>query len=393
MGSLFAAASAPMLAALFGSIPSPSSSQIELGPLRLTAYGLMIAIGVVASVEIARRRHAARGGDPEDISQLGLWGVLAGMVGARLYHVATDYDRFQGNWGDAVKIWEGGLGIPGGLVAGVAAGLLVARRRGMTAPYALDIVAPAIPVAQAIGRWGNWFNQELFGGPSNLPWALRIDAQHRPVGYETQETYHPTFLYESLWNLALAGFIIAVERRSKGRLRPGSLFAIYVAGYGIGRFWVESLRIDPAREVFGVRFNLLLAAVVAGLALLWLALRARRLPAVATGDAGTGPALDDAGRDNGVGIDDGAGNGVGDGIGVDGGGGGEGLARAGAEPAHKLGGGAVLTTAESDETGPALHGQSPPGRDEDPADHAGLGDQGDERGTQESPVGREPRID
>ncbi len=241
----------PIAAGLFGSLPSPSSSQIHLGPLRLTAYGLMIAIGVVASVEIARRRHVARGGDPEDFSQIGLWSVLVGMVGARLYHVATDYDRFRGHWGDVVKIWEGGLGIPGGLAAGLAAGALVARRRGLKIPYAMDIVAPAVPVAQAIGRWGNWFNQELFGGPSDLPWALRIDPRHRPLGYETRETYHPTFLYESLWNLALAGFVIAVERRTKGRLRPGSLFAIYVAGYGIGRFWVESLRIDPGPR--GVR--------------------------------------------------------------------------------------------------------------------------------------------
>ena len=264
-------------ATIYASIPSPSSGQLHLGPLRLTAYGLMIALGVIASVEIARRRHTARGGDAEDFSQIGLWAVIAGMIGARLYHVATDFDRFRGNWGDAVKIWQGGLGIPGGLLAGVLVGMVVARRRGLTTGYARDIVAPAVPVAQAIGRWGNWFNQELFGGPTSLPWGLRIDPEHRPAGYEDKLTYHPTFLYESLWNLSLAGFIFWLERRTKGRLRPGSLFAVYLAGYGIGRFWIESLRIDPARMVFGVRFNLLLAAVVAGSALLWLLLVGRRV--------------------------------------------------------------------------------------------------------------------
>lgn len=254
-----------------GSIPSPSSGQLTIGPLRLTAYGLMIALGVVAAVEIARRRHGRRGGDPDDFSQIAVWGVIAGLVGARLYHVATDLDRFRGNWGDVVKVWKGGLGIPGGLAAGVVVGLWAARKRGMAPGYGMDIVAPAIPVAQAIGRWGNWWNQELFGGPTSLPWGLEIDLDHRPAGYEGQAIYHPTFLYESLWNVALAVFIVWLERRARDRLRPGSLFAVYVAGYGLGRFWVESLRIDPAQQLFGVRFNLLLAATATLLALAWLA--------------------------------------------------------------------------------------------------------------------------
>ena len=273
-----------MLSAIVQSIPSPSSGQLQLGPLRLTAYGLMIALGVMAAVEIARRRHAARGGDPDDFSQIAVWGVVAGLIGARLYHVLTDLDRFRGHWGDTVKVWEGGLGIPGGLLLGVLVGLWAARRRGMTTGYALDIVAPAIPVAQAIGRWGNWWNQELFGGPTNLPWGLRIDAAHRPAGYEDVATYHPTFLYEGLWNLALAGFIVWLERRTRDRLRPGSMFAVYVAGYGIGRFWVESLRIDPAQQLLGVRFNLLIAALATVLALGWLVVFGRRGPDV--GEAG-----------------------------------------------------------------------------------------------------------
>jgi prolipoprotein diacylglyceryl transferase len=254
------------------SIPSPSSGRIEIGPVRLTAYGLMIALGVVAAVEIARRRHAKRGGDPDDFSQIAVWGVIAGLLGARLYHVLTDLERFRGDWIDAVKLWEGGLGIPGGLVAGVLVGLWAARRRGIGAAYGMDIVAPALPVAQAIGRWGNWWNQELFGGPTSLPWGVEIDPAHRPAGHEDQATYHPTFLYESLWNVGLALFIVWLEPRTRERLRTGSMFAIYVAGYGIGRLWVEALRIDPAQMLFGVRFNLLLAATVAGLALLWLVL-------------------------------------------------------------------------------------------------------------------------
>lgn len=300
-----------MLSAIVGSIPSPSSGQLHLGPLRLTAYGLMIALGVMAAVEIARRRHAARGGDPDDFSQIAVWGVVAGLIGARLYHVLTDLDRFRGHWGDTVKVWEGGLGIPGGLLLGVLVGLWAARRRGMTAGYALDIVAPAIPVAQAIGRWGNWWNQELFGGPTDLPWGLQIDPTHRPAGYEDVATYHPTFLYEGLWNLALAGFIVWLERRTRGRLRPGSMFAVYVAGYGIGRFWVESLRIDPAQQLFGVRFNLLIAALATVLALGWLAVFGRRGPVVAGHAAGAdADAGDDAAGDDGAG-DDGAGSGGG----------------------------------------------------------------------------------
>ena len=184
---------------LLGSIPSPSSGQIHLGPLRLTAYGLMIALGVVASVEIARRRHARRGGDPDDFSQIAVWAVIAGLIGARIYHVLTDLDRFRGSWVDVVKVWEGGLGIPGGLLGGVLVGLWAARRRGVTPAYGLDVVAPAVPVAQAIGRWGNWWNQELFGRATDLPWGLRDRRRPPAGGYDAPgTTYHPTFLYESL---------------------------------------------------------------------------------------------------------------------------------------------------------------------------------------------------
>jgi prolipoprotein diacylglyceryl transferase len=231
------------------SIPSPSSGQI--GPF--TAYGLMIAFGVIAAVLLTQRRWEQRGGDPEDISAIALWAVPAGLVGARLYHVATDWQNYQGRWFDVVKVWEGGLGIPGGMGLGVLVGLYVAHRRHMRLSVALDAATPALPLAQAIGRWGNWFNQELFGRPTTLPWGLEIDPAHRPVEYATSETFHPVFLYESLWNLGLCAFLIWIDRR--GRLRPGRLFPLYVLGYFVARLGLELLRSDPASLILGVRVN------------------------------------------------------------------------------------------------------------------------------------------
>ncbi|MGH9112934.1 MAG: prolipoprotein diacylglyceryl transferase [Acidimicrobiales bacterium] len=257
------------------SIPSPSDNAIELGPFQLRAYGLAIALGVLAAVWIARRRWTARGGDPDDISGLALWSVLAGLIGARLYHVITDHDRFEGRWLHAFAVWEGGLGIPGGLIAGVGVGAYIAHRRGLPVAELLDVVAPALPVAQAIGRLGNWFNQELFGRPTDLPWGLEIDADHRPARYLDVATFHPTFLYEALWNLALAGLLVWWERRRPGG-RPGRLFALYVAGYSLGRAWVEALRIDPATRLFGVRWNIWMSVIAFVAAAGWLAFDARR---------------------------------------------------------------------------------------------------------------------
>ncbi|MBQ89894.1 MAG: prolipoprotein diacylglyceryl transferase [Acidimicrobiaceae bacterium] len=252
-------------ALVIAAIPSPSSGSFGLGPLEIRGYGIMIALGVVVAVWWSQRRWVARGGTAEQVSTISLWAVPAGLVGARLYHVATDWRRFQGRWEDVPAVWQGGLGIPGGLAAGVIVGVLVARRQGISMGGVLDAMIPTLPVAQAIGRWGNWFNQELFGRPTDLPWGLRIDAGHRPASHPAAETFHPTFLYEGLWNLALAWVLVRVDRR--GILRPGYLVGLWVCGYGLGRLWVESLRIDHASLLAGVRVNVwtsLVAILVGG---------------------------------------------------------------------------------------------------------------------------------
>ena len=186
------------------SIPSPSFNSIDIGPLSLNIYGLAIAFGVVAGVWLFGRRLEERGaGTQDDASSIAIWAVLAGVIGARLYHVATDWDRFENNYADIPKLWEGGLGIPGGLLFGIPVGLYMAKQRGIPFATAATCAAPAIPLAQAIGRWGNYFNQELYGRPTDLPWALEIDADHLVENPATGElfavgtTFHPTFLYES----------------------------------------------------------------------------------------------------------------------------------------------------------------------------------------------------
>ena len=209
---------------LLASIPSPGSKALEIGPLSLRAYGLMIALGVLAAVEMGRRRFVAKGLDPDEVSAIALWAVPAGLIGARLYHVITDWRRFEGDWWSAFAVWKGGLGVPGGILLGTLVGVWVAKRRGLPLGLAADALAPAIPLAQAIGRLGNWFNQEVFGRPTSLPWGLEIDAQYRPDRYATATTFHPTFLYEALWNLALMALLIWLDRR--GVVRRGRLFAV-----------------------------------------------------------------------------------------------------------------------------------------------------------------------
>jgi prolipoprotein diacylglyceryl transferase len=234
-------------------IPSPGGDSIDIGGLHLRAYGLIIAAGVYVAVRWARARWEARGGAASDITDLAVWCVPAGLVGARVYHVITDWELFRGRWLDVFKIWQGGLGIWGAVAGGALAGVIVAHRRGLDTALLFDVAAPVIPLAQAIGRFGNWFNQELFGRPTDLPWAVRIDPSHRPAGYVQYDTFHPTFLYECLWNLTVVAIVLFVERRF--RLRRGRLFAVYVAAYTFGRFWIELLRIDPANHILGLRVN------------------------------------------------------------------------------------------------------------------------------------------
>jgi prolipoprotein diacylglyceryl transferase len=235
-------------------IASPSSGAIHIGPFQLRAYGLMIALGVIAAVWLTGRRVVQRRiGTTEDVTAIALWAVPAGIIGARIYHVITDPELFKGQWYRAFYIWEGGLGIWGGIGLGVVVGLWVAKRRGLPLLPMLDCVAPALALAQAIGRWGNYWNQELFGRPTTLPWGLEISASHRPAGYEQFATFHPTFLYESLWNLALCGVLLLIDRRH--RLRPGRLFVVYVVGYTFARFFIERMRIDTANKILGLRVN------------------------------------------------------------------------------------------------------------------------------------------
>jgi prolipoprotein diacylglyceryl transferase len=261
---------------LFASIPSPSSGSIELGPLRLNAYGLMIALGVIVAVRIAGRRAEARGvGTVEDFSSIAMWAVPAGVIGGRVYHVITDVQRFRGNWAEAFMIWHGGLGIWGGVALGVAVGFWRARVRGLNAWAILSCAAPAIAIAQAIGRWGNWWNQELFGRPTTLPWALRVsDSVALKAGEVAGTTFHPTFLYESIGCVVLAGLLILVERRLNPA--PGRLLAWYAAGYTALRFFIEGLRIDPAHSAGGLRLNQWVSLAVFALSVGFLLFDARR---------------------------------------------------------------------------------------------------------------------
>ncbi len=250
-------------------IPSPPQGEwdIPLGgtgvviPIR--AYALCILTGIVVAWWISSRRWQARGGRPETLETAILFAVPAGIVGARLYHVITDHQLYFGpgrNPVEALYIWQGGLGIWGAVAAGALAVWLVCRSRGASFAAMADALAPGVAVAQGIGRLGNWFNQELFGRPTTLPWGLAIDPEHRPAGYETYETFHPTFLYEMIWVFLVAGILVLADRRF--RLGHGQVFAAYITLYTFGRFWVEGLRIDTANHIGGWRINEYVSLVV-----------------------------------------------------------------------------------------------------------------------------------
>jgi len=246
---------------LLFSIPSPSSSTIEIGPLSIHFYGLTLLVAIAAAVAITGVRWTRRGGDWDLIFRVAVWGVASGIIGARLYHVVTSWDELPDEWWGAFAIWKGGLGVWGGIGLGCVVGAIVAHRSGASVARLADCVAPGLLVAQGIGRFGNWWNQELFGKPTDLPWGLEIDPENRPIDYVDKETFHPTFLYEALWCFAAAGLLLFIERRFKGRIRPGGLFALYVLIYSVGRLWIETLRIDPSHEISGIRLNVFVAAV------------------------------------------------------------------------------------------------------------------------------------
>jgi prolipoprotein diacylglyceryl transferase len=264
---------------LLASIPSPSSGDVDLGPIALHAYGVMLLLGIVAATWLTGIRWTRRGGDWDLVYRVAMWGVLGGVVGARLYHVITSWDTVNGEWWEPFAIWRGGLGVWGGILGGVLAGAWVVHRAGESVYRFMDAVAPGLLLAQAIGRWGNYFNQELFGKPTDLPWGLEIDLANRPEGYQQFETFHPTFLYESLWNLLGVAVLLVLDRRL--RIRPPGLFALYVAWYTFGRTFEELLRIDLSHEILGQRLNFWVSAIIFVLAVaafIWSQRRSVRPP-------------------------------------------------------------------------------------------------------------------
>lgn len=238
---------------LIASIPSPPIDSFHIGPLRVTFYGIFIAIGVAVAWQITERRFTLRGGNGEVLSRILGRMLIFGFIGARIGYVSTHLSRFEGEWWKVIAVWEGGLALYGGLTAGAIALFVYARKWEASLPDLLDSLAPALPVAQAIGRWGNYFNQELFGTPTTLPWGVEIDPGHRPVEFPDATTFHPTFLYESLWNIALALAIVWLDKHYPS-LR-GRLIGIYFLGYGLMRFLLELIRTDTTFRLFGLSRN------------------------------------------------------------------------------------------------------------------------------------------
>ncbi len=258
-------------------IPSPDQSVWFIGPFPLRAYALFIVIGIFVAIKWGQKRWMAQGGEAEDIINVAMFAVPAGIIGGRLYHVISDWQIYFGDNGRgfvaALRIWDGGLGIWGAIALGFLGSWYAAKKYNLSIRLLADALAPGVALAQAIGRFGNYFNQELFGAPSTLPWALEIDLAFRPDGYETFETFHPTFLYESLWCLAVAGLLVYLERRFK--LGQGQVFALYVGFYTLGRVWIEMLRIDTANLILGIRLNVFTALIVGLMSLMWF-IRSKR---------------------------------------------------------------------------------------------------------------------
>jgi prolipoprotein diacylglyceryl transferase len=233
---------------VIAAIPSPSTGVYHLGPLTLHMYGLMLLLAIAAAIWLTGRRWVKWGGDWDLIFRMAVWGVIAGIVGARIYHLITNWEdpAIHAHWYGPFAVWEGGLGVWGGIALGVLVGAVVVRRSGNSVRLMMDAVAPGLLLAQGIGRWGNYFNQELYGKATSLPWGLKIDAL-------PGQTFHPTFLYEFIWDVLGVLFLLWVDRRYK--LRRPALFALYVMVYTAFRTFEETLRIDPAHHFLGQRIN------------------------------------------------------------------------------------------------------------------------------------------
>ena len=245
------------------SIPSPSTGVIYLGPLPLRAYSLFIILGIFVAIWLGNKRWIAKGGKPGQVSDVAIFAVPFGIIGGRIYHVATDWEKYFGsgqNWIDALKIWNGGLGIWGAILFGGVGAWIGCKYYKIYLPPFADAIAPGIIFAQAIGRLGNYFNQELFGKPTDLAWGLEIAEKFRPQGFESFATFHPTFLYEIIWNVLIGFGLIYFDRKYK--IGHGRLFALYVSLYSLGRLFIENLRIDEARLILGFRFNVFTSLVV-----------------------------------------------------------------------------------------------------------------------------------
>lgn len=267
------------------SIPSPEISYLDLGPVRVHFYALFILLGIVIALFLANKRLSQRGAESGVAIDIALWAVPFGIIGGRLFHVAThlnDYVYEGANLMRIFYVWEGGLAIYGALLLGVVGAWLGARSAGVRFWSFADAVAPGVLIAQAVGRWGNYFNQELFGLPTDLPWGLEISAGNQaiPVGLPAGTLFHPTFMYESLWSLAGALILLWLDR--KYELRWGKLFGLYLVYYSIGRIWIENLRIDPSDVYFGIRTNVWSAifGVIIGLAIIYV--QKRRHPGIET---------------------------------------------------------------------------------------------------------------
>lgn len=263
-------------------IPSPSSSEFSFGPVTIHYYALCIITGIAVAIWLGRKRYSTLGGNPDDVSEAAIWAVPFGIVGGRIYHVITSPQKYFGEGGnpaDAFRIWQGGLGIWGAILLGAIGAYIYFRSHKTSLRFVqfLDALAPGVVFAQAIGRVGNYFNQEVFGKPTSLPWGLEIAPFNRPEGYEIFSKFHPTFLYEFLWCLFVGYLLIRLPGFVKKFINnAGDVFALYVFGYTVGRLWIESIRIDKANYILGFRLNIWVCLIVLAGSVVYLFKSARR---------------------------------------------------------------------------------------------------------------------